>query len=159
MSGLPMSVAQLRNLTWPLASFAVLAAMTTVQNSHVAEPIEVSVRFLASTLGLAGIPTLLVLAFRNWSTKEKGQLSPWRYGLGVSSIVVLSTAWASYWAMALVPLISPHFSQPLGGLEWLGPDSSLLGFVLGFTLRGAARAQAISAALLMWASIQASIVY
>lgn len=154
-----MSVARLKKFIWPLASFAVLAAMATVQNSRVAGRIEVSVRFLASALGLAAVPIFLVLAFRDWSTKQRAQLSPWRNGLGLSSIVVLFSAWALYWAMFLMFWIWPHLPQSLGGLEWreLIFDSNLLGFLLAFTLRGAARPQAISAAFLMWANIQASI--
>ena len=156
----PMSVARLRTFTLPLASFAVLAAMTTVQNSHVAGEIEVAVRFFASALGLAAVPVLLLLAFRDWLTK-RAQLSAWRNGLGLSSIIVLFAVWVLYWGMFLMLWLRPHFSQPLGSLEWLAVClySSLLSFVLAFSLRGAARPQAISAALLTWACIQAGIYF
>ncbi len=133
--------------------------MMAVQHSLVPGKIEVTVRLAAIALGLAGAPTLLVLAFRDWFTNHRANLSSWRNGLGLSSIVVLFAVWMLYWAMFVMLWIWPHFSQSLGGLEWLGLIlySSLLGFVLALTLRGAARPQAISAAILMWACIQASI--
>lgn len=160
MSVSPTSTARFRIFAWPLASFAVLVAMTTVQNPHVAGKLEVPIRHFAAALGLAAVPVLLVLAFRNWMTKRSAQLSPWRSGLGLSSIVVLSAVWLLYWGMLLVALIGA-FSQSFRGLEWLSLVlySSLLGFVLAFALRGAARSQAISAALLIWASIQAGIYF
>jgi hypothetical protein len=158
MSGSPTSIARIRNFAWPLASFAVLVAMTAVLSSHVAGKLEVAVRHFASALGLAAVPVLLVLAFRTWMTKQSGQLSPWRSGLGLSSIVVLSAVWLLYWGMRLVASMGA-LSHSFRGLEWLSLVlySSLLAFVLAFALRGAARSQAISAALLMWASIQAGI--
>jgi hypothetical protein len=156
MSTSPTSIARFRSFALPLASFAVLVAMTTVLISHVAGKLEVAVRLFASALGLAAVPVLLVLTFRNWMTKQSAQLSPWRSGLGLSSIVVLSAVWLLYWGMRLVASIGAlsHFFR---GVEWLPLIlySSLLGFVLAFALRGAARSQAISAALLIWASIQA----
>jgi hypothetical protein len=158
MSGSPTSIAPFRNFAWPLASFAVLVAMTTVLNSRVAGRLEVAVRHFASALGLTGVPVLLVLTFRDWITKQRAQLSAWRSGLGLSSIVVLSAVWLLYWGMLLVASMGA-FSHSFRGLEWLSLVlySSLIGFVLAFSLRGAARSQAISAALLMWASIQAGI--
>ena len=156
-----MSAVRLRNLVWPLASRSVLAAMMTVQHSLVPGKIEVTVRLFAGVLGLTGVPALLVLAFRDWFANRRAQLSSWRNGLGLSSIVVLFAVWLLHWGMWLVLSIRPISSQYLGTLEWLSLllDSSLIAFVLAFALRGAARPQVISAALLMWACVQAGIYF
>jgi len=160
MSGFPMSAARFKTFTLLLSSFAVLAAMTTVQFSLVAGKIEVPVRLCASALGLAAVPVPLLLAFRDW-LRNRARLSPWRNGFALGSIVVLFAVWMFYWAMLVALWISPHFSQSFGGLELIGLflDSIILGFALAFTLRGVARPQAISAALLMWACIQAGIYF
>jgi hypothetical protein len=160
MSSSPTSIARFRNFALPLASFAVLVAMTTVLISDVSGKLEVAVRFVASALGLAGVPALLVLTFRDWMTKQRAHLSAWRSGLRLSSIVVLSAVWLLYWGMLLVASMGV-LSHSFRGSEWLSLVlySSLLGFVLAFAIRGAARSQAISAALLMWASIQAGIYF
>jgi len=123
--------------------------------------IEVTVRLFAGVLGLTGVPALLVLAFRDWFANRRAQLSSWRNGLGLSSIVVLFAVWLLHWGMWLVLSIRPISSQYLGTLEWLSLllDSSLIAFVLAFALRGAARPQVISAALLMWAYLQAGIYF
>jgi len=161
MSAFPMSAARLRNLVWPLASCAVLAAVTTVQHSLVPGKIEVTVRLCADALGLAGVPALLVLASQDWFTKHRAQLRSWRNGLGLSSIVVLFAVWLLYWGMWLVSWIRPISEQYPGTLEWIALllDSTLIGFVLAFALRGTARPQVISAALLMWACVQAGIYF
>jgi len=155
------SPARLGSLAMTLAAFGVLAAMTTVQTSHVAGRIEVAVRLLASALGLLIIPILILFAFRDWRTKHRAELSAWRNGLGLSSIVVIFRVWLLYWAMCLVAWIAPHFPQSLAGLEWLALFlySSPLSFILAFFLRGAARHRVITAAFLMWACIQASIYF
>ena len=156
-----MSTARLRNLAWPLASCIVLAAMTRVQHSMVPGKIEGIVRLSATALGLAGVPTLLVLAFRDWFMKSRTQHSPWRSGLGLSSLVVISAVWLLYWGMWLVLWIRPVSARSFDSLEWIALllYSSLLGFALAFALRGAARPQVVSAALLMWACIQAGIYF
>jgi hypothetical protein len=156
-----MSGARLRKVALPLASCALLAAAMTVQHSFVLGRIGVLVRLSANTLGLAGVLALLVLAFRDWLTNHRAQLSPWRSGLGLSSIVVLFAAWLFYWGMALMAWIRPIWSQHFGGLEWLALVlySSVLAFVLAFALRGATRMHVISAALLMWASVEAAIYF
>jgi hypothetical protein len=133
--------------------------MVTIQHTWVPGKIEETVRLSATALGLTGAPALLVLAFRDWFTNQRAQLSSWRNGLGLSSIVVLFAVWLLYWGMRLMLWIWPISSHYLGTLEWLALllASSLIGFVLAFALRGTARPQAISVALLMWACVQAEI--
>jgi|SRR5215469_8514016 len=151
------------NLALLLGSFGVLVAMMTVLNSHVTGKIEVAVRFFPSALGLAAVPMLLILAFRNWRANQSARLSTLRNGIGLSSIVALFAVWLVYWAMALMVSIIPHMPVSLGGLDFpvfiLILYSILFGFVLAFALCGRSRPESISAAFLMWACIQASIYF
>jgi len=75
--------------------------------------------------------------------------------------VVISAVWLLYWGMWLVLWIRPVSARSFDSLEWIALllYSSLLGFALAFALRGAARPQVVSAALLMWACIQAGIYF
>jgi hypothetical protein len=75
MNESPISLERFRNFAIPLGSFAVLVAMITVLNFHVAGSIESAVRLPASALGLAAIPILLVLAFRDWRRNQRARLS------------------------------------------------------------------------------------
>ena len=159
MSTASISAARLRNLALPLVSFAVLAAVKAVQFFLVDGRIEQAVRFGASALGRAVVPVLIVLAFRDWLAKHRARLSPWRNGFALSSIVLLFAAWGLPFFIAVLAWIGAVRLPFQGGLEWIWliVDCTLVGFALAFTLRGAARAHAISAALLSWAGVQAGI--
>ncbi len=154
------SVAHVERFVWPVAAFAVLAATVMIQSSLVSPSIEELVRFSAVALGLLGVPTLLVLAVRDWYFKHREHLSPWRNGLGITSIVAVFCGWLFYWGMAVMHWVRPVSSHFAAGLEWdvFFLCGGLLGFILAFALRGAARRQAIAAAILMWACFEASIV-
>jgi len=154
------SVAHVERFVWPVAAFAVLAATVMIQSSLVSPSIEELVRFSAVALGLLGVPTLLVLAVRDWYFNHREHLSPWRNGLGITSIVAVFYGWLFYWGIGVMPWVMPVSSHFAAGLEWdvFFLCGGLLGFILGFALRGAARPQAIAAAILMWACVEASIV-
>ena len=154
------SVAHVERFVWPVAAFAVLAATVMIQSSLVSPSIEELVRFSAVALGLLGVPTLLVLAVRDWYFNHREHLFPWRNGLGITSIVAVFYGWLFYWGIGVMHWVMPVSSHFAAGLEWdvFFLCGGLLGFILGFALRGAARPQAIAAAILMWACVEASIV-
>jgi len=159
MSTLQTFGARLKNLLLPLASCVLVAAVIRVQSSVFPATIEQTVRPAATVLGLVAVPALLALAFQEWRANHRAQLSPWRNGLALSSVVVLFAVWMLYWGMWLIIWAKPVWSRSLGGIEWIALllHSSVIGLLLSFALRGAPRAQVISASLLMFASVQASI--
>ena len=148
-----------RKFMWPFISFVVLAATMKIHTSSMPPKIEESVRLLAMALGLAAVPVLLATASRAWLTQDRAHLPAWRNGFGLSAIVVTFLRWLLYWGIGFLlwaKLASPLF---LDGLEVFAIllCSSLVGCVLGLSLRGIPRAQIISAALLMCARLEAGI--
>lgn len=150
-------------LPWLLffGSSVILAAVLIVQRGVLYGVMEVTVRLTASALGLFAVPIFLALAFRDWRARRRAGLSLWRSGFGLSSILVLSAAWLIYWSTALLAWSGALKGVGASGLEWMSLvlGCCLLGLPLAIALRGNSRPQTISAALLMYASVQSSIYF
>lgn|GEM_PF-3225904 len=151
------------NLTWLLflASSVVLSFTLSVLKLRIGGEIEITVRITASILGLAGVPALLALACKDWLTRPRSSLPAWRRGVGLIAIVLLFTAWLIPILMALLTWSRAFGPNPFGDFELEGTvfACSLLGLILGIALRGKARPQTLSAALLLWTSFAASIYF
>jgi len=141
-----------------LASTAVMGAVVYVQHRPVSGMVENMIRSLAGRLGLLAVPILIGLACRTWLNRNRSELPSWRNGLGLSSIVILFATWLFFALVPILGSVRPN-TTPFAGLEWTATAlvCTEAAAPLGVALSGASRAQAFSAAILMWAWLQSTI--
>lgn len=109
-------------------------------------------RIVVSLVGLLGVPILLFLAWRGWTRMLRAELPPWRNGLCISALLLLSFNWLGAAALELPVFLNPRMPRPAGFTEVMLTLSHPIGLVvvlLAFALRRVPRVQAVVAALLM----------
>jgi|SRR6185437_8053052 len=95
---------------------------------------------------ILAIPSLDILSYRGWRKSLRRELPRWRSTLGLTSIVITFLSWYSATILLLVGMASEGWVELLALM-------ALAGTILGFTLKGASRMEAIAAGLLMFVSI------
>lgn len=88
------------------------------------------------------IPVLDILAFRAWQKTLRRELPQWRSRLGLFSIVLILLSWCAAIILISVGMISDRWVVMLALV-------ALAGTILGFTLKGAARIEAVAAGVLL----------
>ena len=109
-------------------------------------------RILLSVAGLVSVPVLLFLAWRGWSKDLRAALPPWRNGLCISALLLLSLNWAGAALLEGPVFVNPRVPRPQAFVEamlTLSHPLSIAVVVLAFALQRVPRVQAVLAALLM----------
>jgi hypothetical protein len=143
-----------------VAAAAALVAVEYVQNRVVPGRLEIAIRTSDNVLGFLAVPLLLLLGCATWVKKTREKLSIWRNGLSLSSIVLLSCAWMVDFAARFASTIHPHQGS-FFNLDWLATIlySTLVAALLAIALKGTARLLILSAAILMFAGLQARVYF
>ena len=143
-----------------VAAIAVQIEVSYLQYRLVPGWLEIAIRGCAILLGLLASPLLLLLGCRAWAKRTGEKLSDWRNGLGISSMVLVSSVWMIHFGMRIlsaVHLFQSYFFNP----DWMATllYSTMLAALLAFALKGTARLFMFSAALLMLSSLQSGIYF
>lgn len=108
-----------------------------------------------SLVGLVSAPVLLFFAWRGWATGVRAELPPWRNGVCISALLLLSLNWVGAAVLEAPVFVRPQISRPPGlllGMFTLSLPLDVVGIVLALALRRAPRVQVILAGLLMLVS-------
>ena len=143
-----------------VAAVAVQIAVSYAQYRFVPGWLEIAIRSCAILLGLLASPLLLLLGCRSWTKRTREKLSDWRNGLGLSSMVLVSSVWMIQFGTRILSAIHPfqsYFFNP----DWMATllYTTMLAALLAFALKGTARLFMFSAALLMLSSLQSGIYF
>jgi len=143
-----------------VAAVAALVAVEYVQNRIVPGRLEIAIRSSNNYLGLLAVPFLLLLGCATWVKTTRERLPIWRNGLGLSSIVLLSSVWMVDLAGRLASALHPYQST-FFNLDWLATIlySTLVAALLAIALKGTARLLIFSAAILLFAGLQSGIYF
>lgn len=111
------------------------------------------IRFLVGALGFVSVAILLFFAWWGWARRVRRELPPWRNGLAVSALLLLSLDWLVT-AFSEVPVLlgMARSTALTGDMLMVHPFLFLSGILLAFALRGAPRVRTLLAALLMLVS-------
>src|SRR6266851_5074693 len=112
-------------------------------------------RIVVGLVGLVGVLILLFLAWRGWTISVRAELPPWRNGLCISALLLLSLNWFGAAVLEVPVFVNPRMTRPAGLTEAMLTLSHLFGIivvVLALALRRVPRVQAVVAALLMLVS-------
>jgi hypothetical protein len=136
-----------------LISIVALSAVTYVQYRAVPPGVEHAIRGLTGKVGLLGVPLLTISAARAWAKTVRPKLAPWRNGLGLSSMFMVTSAWLFYAVGEIAG--SAHLTAGFLTAGWTVTLASLsVGSVLiAVPLGGECRNIMIAAAVLMYASL------
>ena len=113
------------------------------------------IHVVVSLVGLVSVPILLSLAWRGWARRLRGELPPWRSGLSLSALLLLSVNWlgaAVLEAPVFVASQGPRSRALEEALLTLSHPLCLVIVVLALALRGLPRLQTVLAGLLMLVS-------
>jgi hypothetical protein len=106
-------------------------------------------------IALLLVPIILFLAWRNWTRTTRPSVPPWRNGLAVIALLILSMNWAVALVIDAPELLHHHVSW-LTDLKWivyyLSRPLNLAAILLALSLKSVSRLEAILAALVMFAS-------
>lgn len=135
---------------------ALLVALTYVRRRVVPAGAETTIRSLAEFLGLFAVPFLITFAFRRWTIEMRQGLPAWRKVIGFGSMAVLFTSWLVYSMIFAMTLLRVSYTF---NLDWTAIllEISLFGAILGMALKGASRALALSATILVFTYLQSEI--
>ncbi len=107
-------------------------------------------RTLFAIVELVGVPTLVFFAWRGWLRGVRANLPPWRNGLGLTALLLVSLSWS----LAAITVISgfAHFQiiDPMWSFK-LSQPLGIVAALLAVALKGAPRFLAVLAGLLMLA--------
>ena len=112
-------------------------------------------RIVAGLAGLVSVPILLFLAWRGWAKSVRAELPPWRNGVCISALLLLSLNWLGAAVLEVPMFVNPRIPRPTGLMEAMLTLSHPFGIVvilLTFALRRVPRVQAFLAGLLMLVS-------
>lgn len=130
-----------------LAAIA-LVAVIALKSSYVTQ--ESRLKFALYGVGLSATPILLVFAWKNWLQRVRPQLSPWRNGLCLSALTVLSFVWV---AAVVTDAVAFTHHGPIGWDFMSGVillrGANLAAIALAFALKRASRIETLIAGLLM----------
>ena len=103
-------------------------------------------------VGLIAVAVRIGLAYRGWTRESRAQLSHWRNGIGLSALVLSSLAWVWYpqwWVLELTghPPSDPTYQIDLAVVAAI---CTMLSLVLAIGLKGTARWQTITAAVVLF---------
>src|SRR5262250_1945981 len=101
-------------------------------------------RVAVGLIGLAGVPVLLVLAWRGWAKHIRTELPPWRNGLCISALLLLSVNWLGVAALEVPVLVNSRLKRPTDLIEGMLTLSHLLSVIvviLALALRRVPRIQ------------------
>ena len=112
---------------------------------------ETIARLSAAILGCSATPVLIGVAYARWTKRIRKELPQWRNGLGLASMIILSTLWL-FLSIRLI-LLSFNGDLTLHGtdsiwmeLEWLVPAYyAYAALPLAFSLKRAPRLLMIAA--------------
>ena len=108
-----------------------------------------------SFAGLAGVPILLVFAYRQWMRRVRDELPAWRNGLCASALLLLLFDWVCVAILEVPALVNARVPRPAGlteGLLALSHLVCIVATVLAFALRRQPRLQVMLAGVLMFMS-------
>lgn len=94
-------------------------------------------------------PVLVVLAFRGWLKRLRGNLPRWRSFIGVISIILTLLNWLTFLAFAFVLLMRLQANFFTDGWTVISALVAAASTSLAFALKGAPRTQAVFAGLFM----------
>ena len=112
-------------------------------------------RVVISLVGLVSVPVLLSLAWRGWTRSVRAELPPWRNGLCIAALGLLSLNWLAAAVLEVPVFVNPRVTRPPLLMEGMLTLSHLVGVlvvVLALALRRVPRVQAVAAGLLMLVS-------
>jgi len=112
-------------------------------------------RIVLSLVGLVAVPILLFLAWRGWTKGVRAELPPWRNGLCILALLLLSLNWLGAAVLEAPVFVNPQMSRSAGLMEAMLTLSHPLGVVVvvfAFALRRVPRIQAVLAGVLLLVS-------
>ena len=112
-------------------------------------------RIVVGLVGLVSVPILLILAWRGWAKQVRAELPPWRNGLCISALFLLSLNWLGAAVLEVPVFVSPRMTRPavlMEGMLTLSRLFCIIVIVLAFALRRVPRVQAVLAGLVMLVS-------
>jgi hypothetical protein len=112
-------------------------------------------RIVLSIVGLVSVPILLFLAWRGWTKGVRAELPPWRNGLCISALLLLSLNWLGTAVLEAPVFVNPRMLRSAGlmeGMLTLWHPLSLFVVLLAFALRRVPRIQAVLGGVLLLAS-------
>jgi hypothetical protein len=144
----------------PIAAVVVLVSFSYIQHRVVPAGLEIAIRTCVNFLGFFVSPLLLFLGCLTWVETTREKLSVWRNGIGLSSMVLVSSVWMIHYGASILSTVHPvlsYFFNP----DWMAIYlcSTILASLLAIALKGAARLFMISAALLMCSGLQSGIYF
>lgn len=105
-------------------------------------------RTVMAIVELGGVPTVVLFAWRSWLGGGRAGLPPWRNGLGLAALLLVSLSW-SLAALTVIPgLADLRIIDSSWSLD-LSPPLGMVAALLAFALKGASRFLAVLAGLLM----------
>jgi hypothetical protein len=136
-----------------IVALAALTGVILVQGLSGPAWLEIAVRESARLLGVLAVPPLILLGSRTWAKSTREGLPIWRNGLGLSSIVIVASAWAT----DVVARVLFNFFN----LDWMATllFSSIFAGLLAIALKGSARLFILSAALLLIAGLESQVYF
>src|SRR5205085_5466954 len=107
---------------------------------------------IAKEIGaLIGVPVLLLLAWRAWVQDIRTQLPPWRNGIALTSLAIISLSWAAAILLDAPELLHKEASWLMTG-KWVAYSLShpldIVAVILALALKREARLQAVLASML-----------
>lgn len=111
--------------------------------------------FVVSLVGLVSVPILLFFAWRGWATGVRAELPPWRNGVCISALLLLSLNWVGAAVLEAPVFVRPQISRPAGlllAMFTLSHSLDVVVIMLALALRRVPRVQAVLAGLLMLVS-------
>jgi hypothetical protein len=76
--------------------------------------VETTVRVFSAVIADAGTPALVGLASVRWTKGIRRELPPWRNGMGLASIVIISAFWLFQMARWLMLSLNRELTAPYG---------------------------------------------
>ena len=113
-------------------------------------PIDNWVHGILAITAIPAIPVLEILSFQGWRKALRRELPAWRRRLGLTSIVITFLSWYTAILLSLGGMVSERWVELLALM-------ALAGTILGFSLKGPSRIEAIAAGFLMLAGVTYSV--
>jgi hypothetical protein len=106
-------------------------------------------RVIATAATLVGVPVLVCVAYRRWVAGPRSGLAPWRNGLGLTALVLISLCWLWY----AIALVDTRLTASVGvvfiDLTAVAVVCTIVATACAIAWDGAPRRLAVAACLLM----------
>lgn len=114
-----------------------------------------SISILREVIFFAFVPTLLCLSWREWGGKNRNKIAPWRNGVALSALILISLNWAVAMVFEIVALSGQDLSiltNLRSFLFLLSHPLDICILILALALTGRVRREVVLATILLFAS-------